>query len=128
MARTKTPAAKPRPKIVAGPVCPDEPDPLGPTRAEYVEGLRQQIGAFEERLETLEDDMENSGWDDIANFRGRLDDLRVKLRELRSRTEELEAVADRSWPAAREEMEDALADAGGGIEDLAAVLSPVLSE
>lgn len=128
MERPVRPAAKPQPRIVAGPVCPDELDPSGPTRAEHVEGLRQQIGAFEERLETLEGDMENSGWDDIANFRGRLDDLRVRLRQLRAQAEELEAVTDRSWPAAREEMDEALADVGGGVEDLAAVLGPVLPE
>lgn len=116
------------PAAAEEPACPEGLNLPRQTREEYGENVLQQIGAFEERLETLEDDMENSGWDDIANFRGRLDDLRVKLRELRSQTEELEAVADRDWPVAREEIEDALADAGGGIEDLAAVLSPVLPE
>lgn len=110
------------------PACPEGLNLPRQTREEYVENVLQQIGAFEERLETLEADMESSGWDDIANFRGQLDDLRVKLRDLRSRSEELEAAADQAWPDAREEMEDALAGVGGGIEDLAAVLSPVLPE
>jgi phage shock protein A len=110
------------------PACPEGLSLPRQTREEYVENVLQQIGDFEDRLETLEADMESSGWDDIANFRGQLDDLRVKLRDLRSRSEELEAVADRAWPDAREEIEDALAGVGGGVEDLAAVLSPVLPE
>lgn len=120
--KTRTPAA------AEEPVCPEGLNLPRQTREEYAENVLQQIGGFEEKLETLEADMESSGWDDIANYRGRLDDLRIKLRDLRARSEELEAAPDRAWPEARQEMEDALADVGGGVEDLAAVLGPVLPE
>ena len=121
--KTRTPATS-----AEEPPCPEGLNLPRQTREEYAENVLQQIGGFEEKLETLEADMESSGWDDIANFRGRLDDLRVKLRDLRARSEELEAAPDRAWPEARQEMEDALTDVGGGVEDLAAVLGPVLPE
>lgn len=98
------------------------------TREEYADSVLQQVGAFEERLDELEGDMESSGWDDISEFRSQLDDLRVKLRGLRSRSDELEAVPDPSWPSVREEMEESLTDLAGGVDDLASALSQVLPE
>ncbi len=98
------------------------------SREEYVDSVLQQVGAYEERLDELEADMESSGWDDMADYRGQLEDLRVKLRGLRAKTEELDAVPDHSWSGAYEEMEAALADVGGGVDDLASGLSLVLPE
>ena len=102
---------------------------LGPqSREDYIDSVLQQVGAYEERLDELEADMESSGWDDMSDFRGQLDDLRVKLRGLRAKTEELEAVPDQSWSGVYEEMESSLSDVGGGVEDLASGLSLVLPE
>jgi len=98
------------------------------SREEYVDSVLQQVGAFEERLDELESDMESSGWDDMSDYRGQLDDLRVKLRGLRAKSEELAAVPDRSWTGVFEEMEAALADVSGGVDDLASGLSLVLPE
>lgn len=111
-----------------GAACPDELDLPRQSREEYVAGVLQQVGAFEEKLDELESDMESSGWDDIGDFRGQLDDLRARLKGIRSRAEELEAVPDPAWPAAYEEMEASLVDAAGGVEDLASGLSVVLPE
>jgi hypothetical protein len=108
--------------------CAPETGLTAQSREEYVGSVLEQVGAFEERLDGLEADMESSGWDDMADYRGQLDDLRLKLRGLRGRTEELEAVPDRSWPAIYEEMEASLAEVGGGVEDLASGLSLVLPE
>ena len=108
--------------------CPEELNMPRQNREEYVATVLQQIGAFEERLEELETDMESSGWDDIGDFRGQLDDLRAKLKALRSRAEELEAVSDKAWPDVYEEMEESLVDVAGGVDDLVAGLSMVLPE
>src|SRR5512137_728307 len=109
-----------------GAACPEELDLPRPNREEYVAGVLQQVGAFEEKLDELESDMESSGWDDIGDYRGQLDDLRARLKGVRSRSEELEAVPDPAWPAAYEEMEASLVDVAGGVEDLTAALSGVL--
>ena len=98
------------------------------SREEYADSVVQQVGAFEERLNELESDMESSGWDDISDFRGQLDDLRVKLRDLRTQSDELQALPDSSWRDAYEEMEQSLADVAGSVEDLASGLSLVLPE
>lgn len=108
--------------------CADEQDLHRQNREEYVASVLQQVGDFEEKLDELETDMESSGWDDISDYRGQLDDLRLRLKGLRSRTEELEAVPDPSWPAAYEEMEESLADVAGSVADLTAGLSQVLPE
>lgn len=110
------------------PVCAEGAEEPRQTREEYVDNVLQQVGAFEERLDQLEEDMESAGWDDISDYRGQLDDLRVKLRGLRSRTDELEAVPDASWPSVYEDMEESLTDVAGGVEDLASGLSMVLPE
>ncbi|MGZ5424066.1 MAG: hypothetical protein ACXWF4_05900 [Candidatus Aminicenantales bacterium] len=111
-----------------GAACAEEQNPPRQNREEYVAGVLQQIGDFEEKLDELEADMESSGWDDISDYRGQLDDLRLKLKGLRSRSEELEAVPDPSWPGAYEEMEESLVDVAGSVADLAAGLSLVLPE
>ena len=98
------------------------------SREGYIDSVLQQVGAYEERLDGLEADMESSGWDDMADYRGQLDDLRVKLRGLRTKTEELEAVPDHAWPGVDEELESSLSDVGGSVEDLASGLSLVLPE
>jgi len=108
--------------------CPEGLNMPRQTREAYVGTVLQQIGAFEERLEELETDMESSGWDDIGDYRGQLDDLRAKLKALRSRAEELEAVSDKAWPDVYEDMEESLVDVAGSIDDLVAGLSMVLPE
>lgn len=111
-----------------GAACPDEQNPPRQNREEYVANVLQQVGEFEEKLDELEGDMESSGWDDISDYRGQLDNLRLRLKGLRSRSEELEAVTDSSWPAVYEEMEESLADVAGSVADLASGLSLVLPE
>jgi hypothetical protein len=108
--------------------CPDELNMARQSREEYVAAVLQQIGDFEERLNELESDMESTGWDDIGDYRGQLDDLRLRLKAARSKSEELETVADPSWPGAYEEMEQTLGEVAGGVEDLAAGLGLVLPE
>jgi hypothetical protein len=72
--------------------------------------------------------MENSGWNDIGDYRGQLDDLRTRLKGIRARSGELEAVADKEWSEVYEEMEASLLDAAGSLEDLSAGLGTVLPE
>lgn len=117
-----------KPKRTEGAACADELALTQQSREEYIAGVLQQIEAFEEKLGELEGDMESSGWDDLSDFRGQLDDLRTKLRALRSQADELETVADSVWPGAYEEMEESLADVGGAVEGLASGLSLVLPE
>lgn len=111
-----------------GAACADELALAPQSREEYLAGVLQQIEAFDEKLGELEGDMESSGWDDISDFRGRLDDLRTKLRALRSQADELETVLDPVWPGAYEEMEESLSGVAGEVEDLASGLSLVLPE
>ena len=111
-----------------GAACADELALAPQSREEYLAGVLQQIEAFDEKLGELEGDMESSGWDDISDFRGRLDDLRTKLRALRSQADELETVLDPVWPGAYEEMEESLTGVAGEVEDLASGLSLVLPE
>ncbi len=114
--------------VPEGAACPDEQNLPRQNREEYVASVLQQVGDFEEKLDELEGDMESSGWDDISDYRGQLDDLRLRLKGIRSRSEELEAVTDSSWPGVYEEMEESLADVAGSVADLASGLSLVLPE
>jgi hypothetical protein len=111
-----------------GPACPGELALPPPNREDYVATVLEQVGAFEERLDEIETDMESTGWDDIGEFRRQLDDLRARMRGLRSRAGELEGLPDADWPDARGEMEESLLEAAGGLEDFAAGLSQVLPE
>lgn len=108
--------------------CPDEQNPPRQNREEYVASVLQQVGDFEEKLAELEADMESSGWDDISDYRGQLDDLRLRLKGIRSRSEELEAVPDSTWPGVYEEMEETLADVAGSVADFTSLLGQVLPE
>jgi hypothetical protein len=111
-----------------GPACPTGLNLPRPTREDYVATVLEQVGAFEERLDEIEADMENSGWNDIGDYRGQLEDLRARLKGIRARSGELEAVADKDWPEVYEEMEASLLDAAGGLDDLSAGLGQVLPE
>jgi hypothetical protein len=108
--------------------CADEQNPPRQNREEYVASVLQQVGDFEEKLDELEADMESSGWDDISDYRGQLDDLRLRLKGLRTRSEELEAVPDSLWSGVREEMEESLADVAGSLADFTSLLGQVLPE
>jgi hypothetical protein len=108
--------------------CLDEQNPPRQNREEYVASVLQQVGDFEEKLAELEADMESSGWDDISDYRGQLDDLRLRLKGIRSRSEELEAVPDSTWPGVYEEMEETLADVAGSVADFTSLLGQVLPE
>lgn len=115
-------------KDMEGSACPEDLNMSGQSREDYVASVLQQIGGFEERLDELESGMESSGWDDIGEYRGQLDDLRLKLKTARTSSEELEAVSDQAWPAAHEEMEETLGEMAGSVEDLASGLGLVLPE
>jgi hypothetical protein len=116
------------PKAAAGPACPTGLDLPRQTREDYVATVLEQVGAFEERLDEIEGDMESSGWDDIGDFRRQLDDLRARLKGIRARSGELEGVADQDWSDAYEETEASLLDVAGSLEQLSAGLSSVLPE
>jgi len=115
-------------KSIASPICAEGPSLPRQTREEYAGSVLEQIGGFEEKLDELEAGMESSGWDDISDFRGQLDDLRLKLKGIRGRAEELEGIPDGEWPDAYDEMEGSLLEAGESLADLAAALSMVLPE
>lgn len=121
-------AAKNNKTKAAGPACPTGLDLPRQTREDYVATVLEQVGAFEERLDEIEADMETSGWDDIGDFRRQLDDLRARLKGIRARSGELEGVADQDWPDAYEEMDASLLDVAGSLEQLSAGLSSVLPE
>ncbi len=125
MATHNNPKKKAAPDDAA---CPDEQNQPRQNREEYVASVLQQVGEFEEKLGELEADMESSGWDDISDYRGQLEDLRLRLKGIRSRSEELEAVTDSAWPGVYEEMEETLADVAGSVADLTSGLSLVLPE
>jgi hypothetical protein len=117
-----------KPKAAAGPACPPGLDLPRQTREDYVATVLEQVGAFEERLDEIEGDMESSGWDDIGDFRRQLDDLRARLKGIRARSGELEGVPDQDWSDAYEETEASLLDVAGSLEQLSAGLSTVLPE
>jgi hypothetical protein len=123
MAKTKG-----SPKTAAEPACPEDLNLPRQTREDHVASVVAQIEAFDERLGELESDMESSGWDDIGDFRGQLDDLRSKLRALRSRAEELDAIPDTAWPGASGDMDEAMLEAAGMLEEFEAGLKMVLPE
>ena len=56
-------AATNKKKAAAGPACPTGLDLPRPTREDYVATVLEQVGAFEERLDEIETDMESSGSD-----------------------------------------------------------------
>jgi hypothetical protein len=120
--------AKKSSKTTAATDCPEGLILPRPTREDYVATVGQQIEAFEEKLDEFESDMESSGWDDIGDFRGQLDDLRIRLKGLRAGAEALEAVSDAAWPDAHRDMEDGLLAAAGALRELEAGLTMVLPE
>jgi chromosome segregation ATPase len=111
-----------------GAACPEELNMPRQSREEYVAGVLEQIGGFEEKLADLESDMESAGWDSVGDYRGQLDDIRSRLKEARAKSEELETAADSAWPSVFEEMEETLLEVAGRVEDLARVLGLVLPE
>jgi hypothetical protein len=115
-------------KAAGGPACPTGLNLPRPTREDYVATVLEQVGAFEEKLDEIEADMENSGWNDIGDYRGQLEDLRARLKGIRARSGELEGIPDQDWSDAYEEMEASLLDAAGSLEQLSAGLSTVLPE
>ena len=109
-------------------LCPEELNMPQQSREEYVASVLEQIDAFEEKLADLESDMESAGWDSIGDYRGQLDDIRVRLKGARAKSEELEATADSAWPSVYEEMEETLLEVAGRVEDLALELGRVTPE
>jgi hypothetical protein len=111
-----------------GPACPEGLNMPGPSREEYVGGVLEQIGEFEEKLGELESDLESAGWEDAGDYLIRLEDLRLQLKAARTKSEELEAATDAAWPSVYEEMEAALLEVAGRVEDFASELGRVLPE
>jgi hypothetical protein len=88
----------------------------------------EQIGEFEEKLDELESGLETSGWNDLADYRGQLEDLRLRLRTARAKSAELEAAPDREWPELRKEMEEVLLDLADSVRELSLLAGQVLQE
>lgn len=111
-----------------GAACPGELNMPRQSREEYVSSAAEQIGEFEERLAELESNMESAGWDAVGEYRGGLEDLRLRLKEARAKSEELEAAEDSAWPSIYKEMEETLLELAGSVEDLALELGRVMPE
>jgi hypothetical protein len=109
-----------------GPACPGELNLPRPSRHDYVAGVVEQLREFEERLGELEFELESAGWNDEGGRSGGFDDIRLRLKAARAKSEELEAALDADWPALYGEMEESLLDVAGRLEDLASELGWVL--
>jgi|GEM_PF-2484223 len=125
-ARGRRPAAAQKAEEEAA--CPGEMNMPRQSREEYVSSALEQIGEFEERLAELESEMESAGWDAVGDYRGGLEDLRLRLKEARAKSEELEAAVDSAWPSVYKEMEETLLELAGSVEDLALELGRVMPE
>ena len=109
-------------------VCPGELNLPPPSREDYVGFALEQIGEFEEKLAEIESDLESTGWDDIGNYRGQLEDLRSRLKAAREKSEELEAVPDAEWTSTYDEMEETLHELAAGLEGLTREAGRVMPE
>jgi hypothetical protein len=114
--------------IEEGAACPGELNLPQSSREDYVGAVLEQLGEFEERLVELESDLESAGWDVVGDYRGQLDDLRLRLRAARAKSEELEGVPDAEWPSLYREMEDTLLELAESVDDLAVAAGGVLPE
>jgi len=124
--RSRRPAAAAKAK--EGAACPGDLSLPSLSREDYVGTTLEQIEEFEERLAELETDLESAGWDDVGDFRGQIDDLRLRLKAARAKSEELEAVPDAEWTSTYNEMEETLLELAHSVEDLAALAGRVLPE
>ena len=111
-----------------GVACPEELNVPRQSREEYVVSVLEQIGAFEEKLADLESDLESAGWDSIGDYRAQLDDLRLRLKGARAKSEELEAAVDSAWTSVYEEMEETLLEVAGRVEYLTVELGRDMPE
>jgi hypothetical protein len=115
-------------KIEEGAACPGDLNLPSPSREDYIGTVLEQLGEFEERLAELESDLESAGWDVVGDYRGQLDDLRLRLKAARAKSEELEGVPDADWPSLYQEMEDTLLELAESVDDLAVAAGGVLPE
>jgi len=110
----------------ASPACAGELTLPSQSREDYTGAVLEQIGEFEEKLDELESSLESAGWDDIADYRGQLQDLRLRLRASRARSAVLETVPDKEWPELRQEMEAALLDLADSVSEFALLAGKVV--
>jgi len=115
-------------KAKEGAPCPGDLNLPSLSREDYVGTTLEQIEEFEDRLAELETDLESAGWDDVGDFRGQLDDLRLRLKAARAKSEELETVPDAEWTSTYNEMEETLLELADSVEDLAVLAGRVLPE
>ena len=115
-------------KAKEGAPCPGDLNLPSLSREDYVGTTLEQIEEFEDRLAELETDLESTGWDDVGDFRGQLDDLRLRLKAARAKSEELETVPDAEWTSTYNEMEETLLELADSVEDLAVLAGRVLPE
>lgn len=115
-------------KVEEGAACPGELNLPSQSREDFADTAMEQIGEFEEKLDELESGLETSGWNDLADYRGQLEDLRLRLRTARAKSAELEAAPDREWPELRKEMEEVLLDLADSVRELSLLAGQVLQE
>jgi hypothetical protein len=115
-------------KAKEGAACPEELNLPSPSREDYVGTALEQVGEFEERLAELETDLESTGWELVGDYRSQLEDLRQRLKAARAKSAELEAIPDKDWPSAYEEMEETLLGLADSLEDFALEAGRVLPE
>jgi len=106
--------------------CPGDLNLPSLSREDYVGTSLEQIEEFEDRLAELETDLESAGWDDVGDFRGQIDDLRLRLKAARAKSEELETVPDTEWTSTYNEMEEILLELADSVEGLAVLAGRVL--
>jgi phage shock protein A len=97
-------------------------------REDYASNVAEQLADYEETLDGLESDMESLGWDDVAEYRNRLADLRSQIKEAQIRSDELESAEDAAWPALHESMESTLLELAEAVKGVSDVLGQVTPE
>lgn len=94
----------------------------------FVDKIEEDIREIEEELDELEQKLEDSGWEPKMDYEAELDNIRLRLKELKMEMDRFEVTSGTTWSEFKKSCEENLSQLSRDTQDFSDRLDEILVE
>lgn len=97
-------------------------------REYFVDKIEEDIREIEEQMDELEDKLEDSGWEPTIDYETQIENIRLRLKELKKEIDRFEVSGTSTWSAFKRNCEDTLSSVAEDAQEITSRMEKMLLE
>jgi len=94
----------------------------------FVDKIEEDIREIEEQMDELKTRLEDSGWEPSMDYETQIENVRLRLKELKKEIDRFEVSGGSTWNAFKRNCEDTLSAISRDAQEVAARMDKILLE